>query len=198
VREPDNEFIVPLTDLRRKLRAPRRVQVRACIPQLTVSDTMVDESTLIDVDLIIEAVPDGVTAVGRVSSRWRGACHLCLDDVFGDVTAEVHEMFSDVPGGDDVYPLGRESLDLRPMITDALLLELPLLARCPFGGVGVCEKAPDLDDEGLEDASGEAESPEIASGAHPSSDPRWAALDGLSFEESSTSTEENQESTEDR
>jgi len=143
---------------------------------LTVSDTSVDSESDVVVDVSLEAVSDGVTATGSVSARWVGPCHLCLDEVSGDVVAEVQEVFSDAPTDDDVYPIGREDVDLLPMVSDALLLELPLLAKCPHGGVGACERAPDLaegDDD--EEAADEPES-ELA-------DPRWSALDALTFDD---------------
>ena len=185
MREPDSDFIVPLTDLRRKLRSPRRIEVRSSIPQLTLSDITVDQTSPIEVDVIIEAVSDGVTAVGTVSARWRGPCHLCLDDVFGDVVAQVHEMFSDVPNDEDVYRLGRENIDLTPMVSDALLLEMPLLAKCPYGGAGVCSKAPELAADSTDAVAEESEDPAASSDSGPLADPRWAALDALNFDEGS-------------
>lgn len=174
--EARNDLLVPLTDLRRKLHQRRPVTIATRLAGLTVSDTSVDPASAVVVDVSLEAVSDGVTATGSVSARWIGPCNLCLDEVFGDVLAEVQEVFSDATADDDVYPIGREDVDLFPMVSDALLLELPLLAKCPNGGVGVCDRAPDL----AEDKEGEEVVAESEAGL---ADPRWAALDALTFDE---------------
>ena len=140
--EPRNDLLIPLTDLRRRLRQPRPISVNTRLEGLTVSDTSVDSATEVSVTVTLEAVADGVTATGSVSARWVGPCHLCLDEVSGDVVAEVQEVFSDNPTDDDVYPIGREDVDLLPMVSDALLLELPLLAKCPHGGVAARATGP--------------------------------------------------------
>ena len=173
--EPRNDLLIPLTDLRRKLRQRRPITIATRLEGLTVSDTSVDPGSDVVVDVLLEAVTNCVTATGSVSARWVGPCHLCIDEVSGAVVAEVQEVFSDTPSDDDLYPIGREDVDLLPMVSDALLLELPLLAKCPHGGVGVCERAPDLavDDDEEDVASADAE---VA-------DPRWAALDALKFED---------------
>lgn len=147
---------------------------------LGVSDTEVDPEHPVRVRVHLEAVPDGVTVTGVVSATWRGPCHLCLDPVSGELEAEVQELYSDTPQDEEVYQLDQAEIDLRPLVSDALLLELPLLARCPFGGVGVCARAPELveevdEDHPSADTSGSADD-------RPRGDPRWAALDQLDFD----------------
>ena len=147
---------------------------------------MVDPATPVQVDVDLEAVPDGVTVTGAITARWSGPCHLCLDEVSGDLVVNVQEVFSDVVGGeDDLYPLGREDLDLGPMVSDVLLLELPLLARCPFGGAGVCDRAPELAAFGQQGRAGDASEPvaEPVPERTELADQRWAALDALRFED---------------
>ncbi len=140
---------------------------------LQVSDTAIDHEEPVRVSVVLEAVADGVTVTGEVSARWRGPCHLCLDEVTGPLVAHVQELYSDQPTDEEVYQLDRENIDLTPMVSDALLLELPLLARCPYGGVGRCERAPDLVEPDDSEDVAPVEAPR---------DPRWSALDDVEFD----------------
>lgn len=170
-----DELLVALTDLRRRLRHRRPVELDVHLSGLGVGDTEIDPAVPVAIRVVLEAVPDGVTVTGTIRARWTGPCNLCLDPVGGDLEVDVQELYADTPdpaSDDDVYELGREDIDLRPLVSDALLLGLPMLATCPYGGVGRCPRAPDL--AVADDDDGEA--------AEPAGDPRWAALDELDFD----------------
>lgn len=170
-----SELCVPLHDLRRFTQQRREVQLEAPVEEFSVSDTTLAAGVPVSVRVTLESVADGVTVTGTVGGRWIGPCNLCLDEVGGQLTAEVSEVFTDRPIDEDAYPLAPDHIDLEPMIRDALLLELPLLARCPNGGVGVCERAPaQLARDGVDDDGDAVTESTLA-------DPRWAALDALDF-----------------
>jgi uncharacterized protein len=188
-----SEFVVPLHDLRRRSHNRRDVKISTVMESVAVADTMIDARHPVLVDLTIEAAADGVSATGVIEGRWHGACSLCLDDVGGALRADVTEVFKERPLDEDSYPLGSDHIDLEPMVRDALILELPLLARCPNGGIGICDRVPEvlqaslLTDEAGESGStdgghdpteghGSESGPELA-------DPRWAALSGLTFDD---------------
>ena len=164
---------VPLADLRRRLHRRRVVELSTCVEDVRVNDTEVSATASVEVEVTLEAVPDGVTVTGRVAATWSGPCHLCLTEVRGPLVAAVKELCADHPVDDEVYPLHAEYVDLEPVVTDALRLELPLIARCPNGGVGSCELAPDA--LSLSNLAG-------SQGSLPG-DPRWAALDSLTFDD---------------
>ncbi len=161
---------IPLTDLRRGLNRRRGFTGRTRAEGLRVGDTTVPPEVDVVLDLVLESVHEGVMVTGTVSGEWRGPCNLCLRPLEGPLVAEVAELFADEPVEGETYAVGREFLDTTEMIRDSLLLALPVLARCPFGGVGRCPNAPDM---GTDDTGG---SPEVR-------DPRWAALDQLRFPE---------------
>jgi len=167
----EEDLKVPLTDLRRRPRAKRAISLSTHIDGLRVSDTEIDPLAPVEIDATLEALPEGVAVTGHIAARWVGPCHLCLLSVGGRLDVDVHELYADDPMDEEVYRLHREYVDLAPLVGDALQLELPLFARCPNGGVGLCESAPDL---GVLD---EAADPE-----RPGRDPRWNVLDNLSFE----------------
>ena len=172
-----SEFCVPLHDLRRFTHQRREVQLTAPLEGLSVADTSLDAAEPVSVDVTLESVADGVTATGTVAGRWRGPCNLCLIEVGGTLDASVSEVFADRPVDEDTYRLDRDHFDLEPMVRDALMLELPLLARCPNGGVGSCANVP----AELEPADDGSEEADIADPEEQLADPRWAALDALDF-----------------
>ncbi len=171
---------IPLTDLRRGLNRRREFVGRTRAEGLTVGDTTVRPEVDVVLDVVLESVHEGVMVTGTVTGSWRGPCNLCLEPLEGPIVAEVAELFADEPVEGETYALGREFLDTTEMIRDALLLALPVLARCPYGGIGRCPNAPAISTQGER----------AASAAPPTPDPRWAALDQLRFPEPGSSSPE--------
>jgi uncharacterized protein len=142
---------------------------------ITSSSVPADADVVVDVDL--EVVVGGVVATGGVSSPWVGECRRCLRPVHGELVAEVREIFERAPRlreGDlteadqaETYPLTGDTLDLAPLVRDALLLELPLAPLCRADCAGLC---PTCGADRTEGPCGCAE---------PVVNPRWAALDAL-------------------
>ena len=170
---PASSLRVPLTDLRRRLNKRRVVEMSTHVDGVRVRDTEVASTAPVEVAVTLEAVSDGVTVTGRIEATWRGPCHLCLVEVEGPLLADVNELYADRSGDDEVYLLHAEYVDLEPLVSDALRLELPLITQCPNGGVGVCAIAPEI-----LTSSGNAQSQQ-----QPVADPRWAALDTMTFKD---------------
>ena len=117
----------------------------------------------------------GVTVNGKVSVNWNAECSRCLRPVDGYVVAEVEELFEETPSDGESYQLNDEFIDLEPMIRDAVLLELPVgVIRC--SGLEECLAAAPAYTVSDTDFGEDKESRE-------SKDPRWAALDDLTFDE---------------
>ena len=157
-----------------------KVEVRASLLQdldspLQVGDVSHLPDELVLVDLLIDQIRGGVTVNGKVSVNWNAECSRCLRQVDGCAIAEVEELFEEHPREGESYKLGEEFLDLEPMIRDAVVLELPVgVIRC----------------SALEECSAAAPAYQV-SGDQPDEDqdlkepkdPRWAALDNLTFED---------------
>ena len=176
---PVPELRVPLERLQR-LEALRtwEVVVEAFRVQegddpLRVGDVSVATEQTVRVELILDQVREGVTATGVVSTTWTGECSRCLRPVEGTATAEIEELFEENPSEGESYPLDEEFIDLKPMVREAILLELPVgVVRC-----GTQEECSQLSSEHLGTSEGD-EDPEKPV----SHDPRWAPLDALVFE----------------
>lgn len=153
-------------------------------PVSQLGDVRVGTEDPIRIDIELDVVAEGVMVSGTVVSGWRGPCARCLTMVSGSSVAEVQELFETRPQDGESYLLGEELLDLAPMVRDAMLLELPSVARCREGEPCLDEDLEsyiDADEGG--GADGEGDTPRLA-------DPRWAALDELRFDESPDETPE--------
>ncbi|MHB8263737.1 MAG: YceD family protein [Acidimicrobiales bacterium] len=85
-------------------------------------------------------VAEGATilADGVLSVRWQGTCRRCLAEVGGLLTVPVHEMYRSQADDDLIYPITGGSIDLEPLIRDALLTSLPLAPLCAEDCKGLC------------------------------------------------------------
>ena len=160
---------VGVSELLRHPGTRRPFQVDADLDGLELTTSRVVEGTPVHVDLVLESLSASVTATGSVRVAWEGACRRCLDPVDGEAEAEVHtEIFEPHPTEGETYPLVGEQIDLEPLIRDAVLLALPLAPLCSDTCLG---PAPDAFPTG---PPTEDDAPR---------DPRWAALDDLSFDD---------------
>ena len=124
-------------------------------------------SAPVDVDLVLERVPEGIVVRGTLTGAWAAACSRCLEPVTGEVSVHVDELFETAPLEGETYLLDDDVIDLEPMVRDALLLELPLAPLCRDDCAGLCPTCgANRNDEPCDCA---AEEP----------DPRWAALRSL-------------------
>ena len=134
---------------------------------LSTSTATVPEGSPVRVELILESLSNALSATGTVGVAWEGMCRRCLDPVAGEAEASVQEIFERQPVDGETYRLDGETVDLEPLVRDAVLLALPLAPLCREDCPG---PAPEFFPTGP------------ALEAEPRRDPRWAALDDLSFE----------------
>jgi uncharacterized protein len=132
----------------------------------------VPEGSDLELDLRLEAVMEGILVSGTVRGRTRGECVRCLDEVEGEIEADVQELFvypGRTPEGEDddeLRELVDEMIDLEPVLYDTLVPALPFQPVCRDDCPGLCSEcgARLADDPGH---------------SHESADPRWDALQGL-------------------
>jgi DUF177 domain-containing protein len=149
--------------------AARAVHVNEPVPDLTLGLAAVPEDTPIRGDLLLESVVEGILVSGPISGRLSQSCARCLNDIEVDFGIEVQELFSPDAGPDgEEYPLSPEgSIDIEPMVRDAVLLAVPFSPLCRPDCLGLCERC-----------GGDRNLGECTCGPE-TADPRWAALDNL-------------------
>lgn len=134
----------------------------------------VPEGSAIDLDLRLEAVMEGVLVSGAVHAAVAGECARCLEPISAAVDAEICELYV-YPGhesdDDDVGSLTGDLIDFEPRLRDAIVLALPLAPVCADSCKGLCATCGVR----LSDAP--------ADHAHDDTDPRWAALRLVPFNE---------------
>ena len=135
--------------------------------------------SVIELDLRLESVMEGVWVSGTADIEVEGECARCLEPVGWGETLEVAQMFeyptTDARGAVVPNPEGEEDetlpvihddlIDLTEVLRDAVVLALPLAPLCSADCPGLCPEC------GIPLA-------EAPGHAHEQIDPRWAALGG--------------------
>ena len=160
-------FGVNVADLVQRPGARRREHIEGRVADLRVVDSAVPADAAVSVDALLEWVTEGILASGSVSAPWVGDCRRCLGPVTGEVSVDFRELFEEHPREGESYRLGHDSIDMEPLVREALLLDLPLAPLCSPDCRGLCPTC------GADLNLGPCGCPP------PTADPRWAALDVL-------------------
>jgi uncharacterized protein len=160
-----NELRIDVADLLTHPAARRPVRLTARVEDLGAGAARIVEP--IDLDLLLERVPDGIVARGTIRAHFDAECGTCLRPVSGDLDVEVSELFEEHPVDGETYPTDGYQVDLEQLVRDALLLELPLAPACDPADPGCVAE--------LELVTLDDDDPSPATLA----DPRWAALSQL-------------------
>jgi uncharacterized protein len=129
---------------------------------------------VLELDLRLEAVMEGVLVSGTVRGRAVGECVRCLGEAVSDVDADIQELYvypGRTPEGlddedDELRELENDLIEFEPALRDAVVLALPFQPVCREDCPGLCSEC----------GARLADDPEHH---HESADPRWAALQGL-------------------
>jgi len=149
------------------------VQRTVHVADLVTSVATVAPDADIELDLVVESQAGRLIVEGRIRAPWTGECRRCLGPVDHVLDVDVREIFERTPVDGETYPLLDDRIELGALIREAILPSLPLAPLCRDDCAGpvpevfpttVADDAPPGDD---------AEAPR---------DPRWAALDDLTFE----------------
>ncbi len=152
---------IDVADLLTHPSARREVVVSVPVVGLAGTSARVGDDEPVELDLVLERIPDGIVVRGRVTSRWQSECSACLAPLEHPLSLSVNELFEPNPLEGDTYPIEGHEIDLEQLVRDTILLELPLAPVCAdTGRAGCAEAVPDVT-------------------APPAPDPRWAALSEL-------------------
>ena len=178
-------------DVSRLPRSPGSVlEVSKQLPapaDLSVAMARVVPGSIIDVDLTLESVVEGIWMSGTADVEVSAECSRCLDPIEWSETVELEQLFvypatdasgaivasagaDEADGGDVDEPepeVHEDTIDIEGPLRDAVVLSLPLAPLCSPDCGGICAQCG----ERLESID--------APHDHPSTDPRWAALEAL-------------------
>lgn len=171
MRSTANDLKVSVADLLPHPGKTKRVERDAILEGLAVSGSSVPPGEPVHIDVELQAVNDGIVAVGTVRASWTGECRRCLEAAGGEIATDVQEIFERDPVEGETRPLRDATVDLTDMARDAVLLELPIAALCEDDCAGLCPTCGiDRNESSCDCAASEP-------------DPRWAALEDLTFDE---------------
>lgn len=173
-----NPWLVPVTTLRRSVGNRREESRRGRVGELQVAGSRIGPDAEVDAEAVLDSVDGGVEVTALITAPWQGECRRCLQPVGGALRCDVREMYRQRRPGEgpnedeETYPLSGEQLDLRPLVRDAILLELPIAPLCSETCQGLCPTCGADLNHGTCDCH------------RSEGDPRWAALDVLKVMES--------------
>ena len=121
----------------------------------------------IEVDLRLESVHEGVLATGNVYANASSECSRCLEPLNLPVEVDFQELFAYSGTSEDDLTVQDESIDLDPVIRDAVVLSLPFQPVCSSDCSGLCPECGIR----LQDEPGHAHEAAV--------DSRWAELQKL-------------------
>jgi uncharacterized protein len=182
-----NPFILNTHDLTRRAGEMKEYQldipahVRIGVPLIAVP-----EGDLVELDVRLESVTEGVLASADIYAIAHGECIRCLDPVEVVIDRKIQELYRYEPTNEkgrkkrrddeDVDLEGEEELqmegdlmDLEIPVIDAIILTLPVNPLCSEECLGLC---PDCGEKWENLPEGHA---------HEVIDARWSGLDGLDF-----------------
>ena len=137
----------------------------------------VKKGSELQVDLRMESLHDGILVSADIDGMAAGECGRCLIDIEQAVQVEIQELFAYSSDEAFEYEVHEDTIDLEPVIRDAVVLSLPFQPVCQEDCLGLC---PQCGVRLLDNPGHEHKNPV---------DPRWAALGSLAgFEGSADST----------
>ncbi|MEZ5226034.1 MAG: DUF177 domain-containing protein [Acidimicrobiales bacterium] len=175
---PTRHLLVNVTELRRRLGERMTLDIDAVLPPLGVISSRFRHEEPVTGSVVVDSIERGVTVLGEVSFGWEGECRRCLDDVRGETTAPIDEIFQvQAPDDSDIIDFDGEQIDLLPLVRDAVLVGLPLAPLCRDDCAGPDpERYPAVTaDEWERQLAEKAAEP-------PAPDPRWAALSDIELD----------------
>ena len=185
--KPANPFILNTHDLPRRAGEMKEYQldipahVRIGVPLIAVP-----EGDLVELDVRLESVTEGVLASAEIYAIAHGECIRCLDPVEVVIDRKIQELYRYEPTnekgrrkrrddedidleGEEELQMEGDLLDLEIPVIDAIILTLPVNPLCSDECLGLC---PDCGEKWENLPEGHA---------HEVIDARWSGLDGLDF-----------------
>ncbi|WP_327121142.1 DUF177 domain-containing protein [Nocardia sp. NBC_01730] len=171
-RTPDAAFVLDTRSLGRRPGTMRELRRTLTTKERIGLDLIaIPAGAQVELDLQLQAVSEGVLVTGTVSAPTEGECSRCLEPFTGDVSLYITELFAypdsateQTTEDDEVYRMVDDTIDLEPVVVDAVGIELPLQPLCTSDCAGLCPEC------GVRMAIAGSDH------GHEILDPRWAGL----------------------
>ncbi|HEV2809083.1 MAG TPA: DUF177 domain-containing protein [Acidimicrobiales bacterium] len=164
------DLILGVADLLARPGRRRDEHLEVELEDLVVLGSRVAEGEAVRIDVRLEALNEAVVVKGTAAAPWSGECRRCLGPVRATLHAPILEIFEAEPTEGETRPLHGDSVDVEPVVREAVLLELPLAPLCRADCAGLCPQC------------GTDRNQVDCRCAQEVGDRRWAGLDQLHFE----------------
>ena len=136
-----SNFVVPVNDLTRRpgQMNEHELDIELSIPMGQGAAT-VPAGEIIELNLRLESVHDGILATGEVDSTAIADCSRCLEPLKLAVEVDFQELFAYSLEQEDDFLVQDEKIDLEQAITDAVVLSLPFKPVCSEDCLGLCSE----------------------------------------------------------
>ena len=163
---------VDVRDLLAQPGASRRVAKEERFRGMGTEMAAVPDERPVRIEVLLESVVEGILVSGPLSGEIRGRCSRCLKEFDRNFRVDVRELYAHGvrEEEDDEYPIREGTIDLEPMVRDAVVLSIPFSPLCRPDCLGLCERC-----------GGDRNLGECSCG--PEMDARWAVLDQLELED---------------
>lgn len=168
-------LVVRVGDLLREPGSRRDIDVEVDVPELGTTVARTIPGTPLTVRGQTMAMSGGIELTGDVGFDWYGECRRCLDEIHGHIDVSFREVAQREPIDDEVMPIDGDLLDIEPLVRELVLSGLPLAPLCGDDCTGPDPERFPTTTEAVVEAEKAAEAPKT--------DPRWAALDDLQFDD---------------
>lgn len=174
--DPRDPLVLDVHDLPRRAGESKKISFNVKLPN-SLSNGLVEvaKGNEVELDLMVEAVVDGVLVTGTVYLNAETECSRCLDPVAYEIDASLTDLYlyedKEVitEEEDEVRKMQGDLLNLEPALIDAVVLELPARPLCNDECLGMCAQCGFRLDED-------------PTHQHEILDPRWSKLSQLKKE----------------
>lgn len=168
----EHPYRVNVHDLMHRPGQMRELELDFEIPSdLGESIVRVNKGTVLELDLRLESVHEGILATVDLFTKASGECSRCLDPLNIPLEVDFQELFAYSFTNEDEFVVQDEQIDLEQAIRDAVVLSLPYHPLCSTDCLGLCPEC------GVKLADNPQHAHEKAI------DSRWSALEGFSKKE---------------
>jgi uncharacterized protein len=132
---------VDVSELLRRPGATQHISLSTDLDGLAGEMARVREGSSLNLDLHLDALVDGIHASGELTGELAELCSRCLRTIQGEVRVDLDELFlypSEETDDGDAYAISEDSIDLEPLVRDAVILALPLNPLCRPDCKGLC------------------------------------------------------------
>jgi uncharacterized protein len=132
---------VDVSELLRRPGATQHVSVSTDLEEIRGELARVPEGSGLQLDLQLDSLADGIHVHGEIAGGVTEECARCLRTIPARIEVPVHEVYlypADAGDDGETYAIEDETLDLEPMVRDAVILALPLNPLCRPDCKGLC------------------------------------------------------------